>query len=184
MLFMVFCYVYSVMLRENVNVFERDKINWESWVESLLWRNIVYHKNEYSGFDILIIPAEYMKGHYKKGDIIGDVRFLSYSIGVTRPLTWKELALVLGFWKDHLTPDGHDCEICENRKKCHAYFKEDKEQERCSEWMKKHGKPDDEVEYQKFMDKLFNEDLRPIRMVKIGSEEYNLLDIKTDEDIL
>ena len=52
------------MLREDCNVFERDKINWESWVESLLWTNIVYRKNEYSGFDILIKPEEYMKDHY------------------------------------------------------------------------------------------------------------------------
>jgi hypothetical protein len=99
-----------------------------------------------------------MKDHHKKGDIVGDVRFLSYSIGVTRPLTWKELALVLGFWKDHLTPDGHDCKICEDRETCHAFFKDDLDHERCSGWMEKYGKPDDEVEYQKFMDKLFNED--------------------------
>ena len=178
---MGFCYVYSDMLREDCNIFERDKINWESWVESLLWTNIVYRKNEYSGFDILIKPEEYMKDHYKKGDIVGDVRFRSYSIGMTRPLTWKELALVLGFFKDHLTPDGHDCKICEDRETCPAFFKDDLDQERCSGWMEKHGKPDDVVEYQKFIDKLFNEDWGPIRMVKIGSEEYNLLDIKTDE---
>lgn len=121
-----------------------------------------------------------MKDHYKKGDIVGDVRFLSYSIGMTRPLTWKELALALGFWKDNLTPDGHNCEICEDRETCHAFFKDDLDHERCSGWMEKYGKPDDEIEYQKFMDKLFNNDLRPIRMVKIGSEEYNVLDIKTE----
>ena len=77
------------MLAEGTNIFERDKINWESWFKSLLWHNIVYHKNEYSGCNLMIEP--HFSRHYKKGDIVGDVRFLSYYIGVTRPLTWKEL---------------------------------------------------------------------------------------------
>lgn len=169
------------MLAERTNIFERDKINWESWVKSLLWHNIVYHKNEYSGCNLMIEP--HFSRHYKKGDIVGDVRFLSYYIGVTRPLTWKELALVLGFWKDHLTPDGHDCEICEDREKCHAYFKGDKDQERCSGWMEKHGKPDDEAEYQKFLDNLMN---FPTSLeIKMDQEQMELImkkfNIKTDE---
>ena len=154
------------MLAERTNIFERDKINWESWVKSLLWDNIVYHKNEYSGCNLMIKP---WGNHYKKGDIVGDVRILSYYIGETRPLTWKELALVLGLWKDHLTPDGHDCEICEDREKCHAYFKGDKDQERCSGWMEKHGKPDDEAEYQKFLDQ---------EQMELIMKKFN---IKTDE---
>lgn len=153
-MFIVLKTVYN-MLKRGTNIFERDKNDWESWVESLLWYNIVYHKNEYSGCDLIVNDAVAGRG-YRNGDIVGDTRILSYYIGDVKRLTWKELALALGFFKDHLTSDGHDCEKCEERETCRAFFKDDKDQERCSGWMEKHGKPDDEKEYRKFIDDLMS----------------------------
>ena len=150
-----------------MNSFNRDNINWENLTARLLWHNVVYHKNEYSGYDIITnyktlpswcnndINQAYPRGH-RPGDIVNDIRFLSYYIGPTRQLTWKELTLALGFWKDILLPDHHDCSICSQRKDCKAYFKDDKNQARCSGWIKEHGEPDNEEEYKKFMDNLLN----------------------------
>jgi hypothetical protein len=147
-----------------MNIFDRDNIDWQKLTAKLLWYNIIDHKNEYSGYDIITnnIPSwckdkpeeTYQRG-YKPGDIIPDVRILSYWVGPTRQLTWKELALALGFWKEQLLPDHHDCKVCEQRKKCKAYFKDNPDQEKCSGWMKDHGY-DDEKEYKIFMDNLLN----------------------------
>jgi len=165
-----------------MNIFDRDKINWEDLSAQLLWRNVVSHKNEYSGYDIVInhIPSwakdnpeqAYQRG-YKPGDIVRDIRFLSYWIAPTRQLTWKELTLALGFWKDILLPDHHDCSICNQRKGCYAYFKDDPDQERCSGWMDEHGKPDDEEEYKKFIDNLINSYKNP--EIKISEEDLKKL---------
>ena len=148
-----------------MNIFYRDKIDWENLTSQLLWHNVVYHKNEYSGYDIITneIPSwckdnpeqAYQRGH-KPGDIVGDIRILSYWIGPSRQLTWKELALALGFWKENLLPDYHDCSICSQRNDCKAYFKDNPDQERCSGWMQEHRKPNEEEEYKKFIDNLLN----------------------------
>ena len=155
------------------NIFDQDNIDFKNWVAALLWNQIVYHKNEFSGYELIINPAEYVSG-YKKGDIISDTRFLSYYIGKTTPLTWKQLALVMGFWKDHLLPDHHICGECPLEKKCNAYFKYDDDQERCSVWMDEHGKPDDEEEYKKFIDNLMNP-TEPFTPVMLSEEELKEL---------
>ena len=36
-----------------MNIFNRDKIDWENFTVRLLWHNVVYHGNEYSGYDII-----------------------------------------------------------------------------------------------------------------------------------
>lgn len=150
-----------------MNILNRDNINWENLTAQLLWHNVVYHKNEYSGYDIITdyktLPLwckdnpeqAYPRGN-KPGDIVGDIRILSYWIGPSRQLTWKELTLALGFWKDILLPDHHDCSICSQRNGCKAYFKDNPDQERCSGWMQEHGKPNEEEEYKKFIDNLLN----------------------------
>ena len=155
------------------NVFNTEKIDWKTWVQALLWYQVVSHKNEFSGHELMIEPWE-GRPQYKKGDIIGDTRLLSYYIGKTRPLTWKELALAMGFWKDYLLPDHHDCSICSQRKKCTAYFKDDKDQERCSGWMDEHGCPDVEEEYKKFIDNLMNP-TEPFTPVLLSEEELKEL---------
>lgn len=102
---------------------KKDDINWEEWAKALLWRNIVYHKNEDSG--------------YQQGDVSGDIgnyKIRSVIAESYHDLTWKELALALGLFTEYLTPDGHDCKICPKRKGCRAYFKDDPDQERCSGW--------------------------------------------------
>ena len=150
-----------------MNIFDRDKINWEDLSAWLLWYNVVSHGNEYSGYDIITKyktvpswckdnPEQIYQRGYKPGDIVRDIRFLSYYIGPTRQLSWKELTLALGFWKDILLPDHHDCSICERRKKCKAYFKDDPDQSKCSCWMEDHGYDGDEEEYKKFIDNLLN----------------------------
>ena len=146
-----------------MNIFNRDKIDWENFTAKLLQHNVVYHSDEYSGYDIIISeilswcknnPEQTYQRGYKPGDIVSDTRILSYYIGPTRQLTWKELTLALGFCKDIILPDHHDCNICFQREKCNASFKNNKDQERCSGWMKEHGEPDDEEEYKKFIDDL------------------------------
>lgn len=141
--------------------------DWKSLAAELIWFNVVSHKNEYSGYDIITnadVPwftekegplSKYPRGN-KPGDIHRDIRFLSYYIGPTRQLTWKELALALGLYKDILLPDYHDCSKCEDHKNCRAYFKDDPDQERCSGWMNDHKDelPDLEEEYKKFMDNI------------------------------
>ena len=114
-----------------MNILNRDNINWEDLTAQLLWHNVVYHRNEYSGYDIITgeipfwckdKPEEACQRGYHPGDIVRDIRFLSYYIGPTRQLSWKELTLALGFWKDILLPDHHNCNICSQRKDCKAYF--------------------------------------------------------------
>lgn len=128
--------------------FRKDSMDVEDWKEfatQLLWHNIVYSKNEYSGYDVVTddhpswakeLPNEhlYPRGN-KPGDIMRDTGFLSYYIGPVKKLSWKELALELGLFEDILTPDGHDCKNCPQRKDCLAYFKDDPDQERCRWWM-------------------------------------------------
>lgn len=155
------------------NIFDQNNIDFKNWVTALLWNQIVYHKNEFSGYELIINPAEYVSG-YKKGDIISDTKFLSYYIGETRKLSWKELALAMGFWKDHLLPDYHICGECLLEKKCNAYFKYDDDQERCSCWMDEHGKPNDEEEYKKFIDNLMNP-TEPFTPVLLSEEELKEL---------
>lgn len=122
----------------------KDDMDWERLATTLLWMNIVHDKNEYSTFDIVTedhpiwmkdLPDEmkYPRGH-RPGDIVRDTSFLSYGIGPVKKLSWKELALELGLFEDILTPDGHDCKNCPERKDCHAFFKDDPDQERCSWW--------------------------------------------------
>ena len=136
----------------STNIYDQDNIDFKNWVAALLWHQIVYHKNEFSGYELIINPAEYVS-NYKKGDIISDTRFLSYYIGETRKLSWKELALVMGFWKDHMLPDHHVCGECPLENKCYAYFKYDDDQERCNGWMESF--PDKiqtiDEEYEKFI---------------------------------
>jgi len=148
-----------------MNIFNRNIIDWENLTAKLLWHNVVYHGNEYSGYDIITgeIPSwckdnpeqAYQRGH-KPGDIVGDIRILSYWIGPTRQLSWKELTLALGFWKDILLPDHHDCSICSQRDGCNAYFKDNPDQPKCSGWIKEHGEINEEEEYKKFIDDLLN----------------------------
>lgn len=148
------------------NIFDRNNFDFESLVGQLLWCNTVSHSDEYSGYDIIQNPPHnsfweeieaYPRGN-KPGDIVRDVTFLSYSIGPTRRLSWKELTLALGFYKDCLLPDYHDCSKCEDHKNCKAYFKDDPKQERCSGWIKDHADevPSIEEEYKKFIDDLLN----------------------------
>lgn len=173
-----------------MNILNRDNINWENLTAQLLWHNVVYHKNEYSGYDIITneLPSwckdnpnqVYPRGN-KPGDIVRDIRFLSYWIGPSRQLTWKELTLALGFWKDILLHDHHDCSICSQRKDCKAYFKDNTDQERCSGWMQEHGKPNEEEEYKKFIDNLLNPKYDNISINFINISED---DLKTMTDIM
>lgn len=141
--------------------------DWKNLAAHLLWCHCVEHQNEYSGYDIVINPGQnniyssidnpYPRGN-KPGDIVRDTTFLSYSIGPTRRLSWKELTLALGLYKDILLPDYHDCSRCEDYKNCKAYFKDDPEQERCSGWEKYHADevPDIEEEHKTFIHNLLN----------------------------
>ena len=133
--------VYSQ--KKKIMAFRKDSMDIEDWKEfaaQLLWRNIVYHKNEYSSYDVVTddhpswakdLPKDqkYPRGH-NPGDIVRDTGFLSYYIGPVKKLSWKELALELGLFEDILTPDGHDCKNCPQRKDCLAYFKDDQDQDR------------------------------------------------------
>lgn len=147
------------------NIFDQENIDWKTWTQALLWHQIVYHKNEFSGYELVVNPSEYTTS-VKKGDIIGDSRFLSYYIGETRKLSWKELALCLGLWKDAMLSDYHICGECPEEKTCHAYFKYDKDQERCSGWMEKCADkvPTLDEEYQKFIEKM----MTPLREFSIS----------------
>ena len=127
----------------------KDNIDWKEFAKSLLWRNIVHDKNEYSGYDVITNyipswckdnPEQACQRGYKPGDVVRDIRFLSYWIGPTKQLSWKELALELGLFEDILIPDGHDCKVCPDRKGCRAYFKDDPDQERCSGWKEEYNK--------------------------------------------
>jgi len=119
----------------------RGDVNWEELAKALLWVNIVKHKNEDSGWDVMTEEGPAGRDIHK-----GDVGYWSICSYVDpyshKPLTWKELALELGMFEDILTPDGHDCEICPDKETCQAYFKGDKDEEQCSRWgeLKKEGK--------------------------------------------
>ena len=105
----------------------KDDMDWKALAAQLLWFNIVYRKNEYSGYDVVLDSSP--------REILRDTSFLSYySVGPVKKLSWKELALELGLFEDILTPDGHDCKNCPHRKDCIAYFKDDPDQERCGWW--------------------------------------------------
>jgi hypothetical protein len=107
----------------------KGDIDWKSFAESLLWHNIVYHKNEYSG--------------YEQGDVsgeIGNYSIRSIFVETYHKLTWKQLALELGSFTDQLISDGHDCKVCPDRKGCRAYFKDDPDQERCNGWKEEYNK--------------------------------------------
>ena len=128
----------------------KGNVDWQKFAESLLWQMIVMHKNDDSGFDIITAQnTEYSIPGYGVGDI-GYWRILSYYIGDFKPLTWKELALELGLFTDRLTSDGHNCGICPEHENCKAYFKDDKDHERCNFWgmlMGKKLKTDDGLVY-------------------------------------
>lgn len=124
-----------------MGVFNKNNINWESFGQDLLWNNIIYHKNEYSGYDIItsINHPEGKRNGFDVGDI-GYYDILSFYVGEYKHLTWKELALELGLFEDHLISDGHDCKKCTNHDKCIAFFKDDVDHERCN-WWEKNMKP-------------------------------------------
>ena len=180
-----------------MNIFDENN-DWKSLAAELIWFNVVSHKNEYSGYDIVQNPSknsfwekienQYPRGD-KPGDIVRDVTYLSYGIGPTRRLSWKELALALGLYKDILLPDYHDCSRCEDHKNCRAYFKDNPDQERCSGWENDHKDevPDLEEEYKKFIDDLLNNpstlDLGPHweKYFEQMLEESKLKEINNDE---
>lgn len=168
-------------MRDDMNIFERENINWENFTSWILWHEVVYHGNEYSGYDIMVRPLEQMGG-YKKGDIVSDVRFMSYYVGDTRPLTWKELTLALGFWKDILLPDGHKCEECPGEKDCKATFKYDKEQERCSGWMK--DCPDKVLDLDEEYDKFIKNLIDGPDKLRLLDEKGNITNVTVTKDVL
>ncbi len=172
--------------------------DFKNLASSLLWCHCVEHSDEYSGYDIIQNPPPksfwvgienpYPRGN-RPGDIIRDITFLSYSIGPTRRLSWKELTLALGLYKDCLLPDYHDCSRCEDHKKCKAYFKDDPKQERCSGWEKDHANevPDIEEEWKKFIDDLLNNppkiDLGPDYLKLVHDVYKNTLAYELDKTI-
>ena len=74
----------------------------------------------------------------------------------------------------HIKPDHHDCTICFQRERCNVSFKNNKDQERCSGWLKEHG---DEEEYKKFIDDLLHlkYDNISINFDNISEEEFKKL---------
>ena len=154
----------------NINIFDQDNSDWKKFAEDLLWQQCVYEKNEYSGYDIICRASNKMWGNEpyprgnKPGDIVKDTRFLSYYIGPVRELTWKELTLALGFFKDGLLNDGHNCKKCPERNKCNAYFKDNEEQECCRWWKQNMPVRDVEERYNEFIEKLIGEE--PIEIEK------------------
>lgn len=111
----------------------KGEIQWENFARELLWHEIVYHKNEPSGYYIVDKDCgRYPKGHIQKGlCVMSDIHPSCY-----HELTWKELALGLGLFEEYLIGDGHDCKICKSRETCHAYFKDDPDHECCNGWEK------------------------------------------------
>jgi hypothetical protein len=78
----------------------KDNVDWQKFAESLLWHIIVYDKNADSGYDMM-----------SNGEI-GCFRFSSIIDPFSyRHLTWKELALELGLFKEYLTPDGINVKV-------------------------------------------------------------------------
>ena len=35
------------------NIFDQENIDWKTWTQALLWHQIVYHKNEFSGYELV-----------------------------------------------------------------------------------------------------------------------------------
>jgi hypothetical protein len=104
----------------------KETLNWEEFGKQLLWHEIVYHKNDISPFEIT------------DDGMVGFFSILSnwpYGLRNFKRGTWKEVALALGVFNEYLISDGHDCNICPERKDCTAYFKDDPDQERCSGWI-------------------------------------------------
>lgn len=111
----------------------KNNIDWEEFAKKLLWHQIIYEKNSYSGYEIMLVDGPEGRG-IKKGDI-GSWSIQSYLDPFSyRPLSWKELALELGIFTEHLTPDGHDCKKCPKENGCRAYFKYNEDHERCNGW--------------------------------------------------
>lgn len=104
----------------------KNDIDWRAVAAHALWCLCVSNKNDYSGLEI--------------SDATGDIASFSIMAYLPpgesnpRPLSWKQLSLELGLFKDLLTPDGHDCTKCLEEKNCKAIFKYDKDHERCWQW--------------------------------------------------
>lgn len=109
-----------------VGAINKNNIDWRAVAAHALWCLCVRDKNEYSGLEI--------------SDATGNIASFSMMAylppGESKPrhLSWKQLSLELGLFKDLLTPDGHDCTKCPEEKKCKAFFKHDKDHERCNWW--------------------------------------------------
>lgn len=115
----------------------KNNIDWKEFGKQLFWHLVVRHKNEYSGFDVMMEEGPESRGIHK-GDI-GHFSILSYVDPFSyKHLTYKELALELGLFKRHLISDGHDCHKCPEEEKCTAYFKYDPDHERCYSWEQLH----------------------------------------------
>ncbi len=103
----------------------KNNINWEEFGSHLLWLMIVHDKNADSSYDI---NEDGEIGCYRFSSIIDPFSY--------KPLTWKELAIELGFGEEFgLFWDGHDCDVCPENKGCRAFFKGDKDHEQCNWWM-------------------------------------------------
>ena len=109
----------------------KNDIDWKEFASYLLWCNIVEHKNQYSGLEISDATGNI--------DHFSLMAYLPPGESSPRALTWKELALELGLFEDLLTPDRHDCTKCPDEKTCHAFFKYDKDHERCSGWKEEYN---------------------------------------------
>lgn len=97
----------------------KDNVDWKEFASWMLWHLIVKHKNEFSGYSIMLEDGPEGRGIHK-GDI-GCFSILSYIDPFSyKNLTYKELALELGLWTNYLTSDGHDCEKCPERKKMYS----------------------------------------------------------------
>ena len=119
----------------------KNDIDWKEFAENMLLHNIVYHKNEYSWYVLILDDCKlYSKGQIVSDDIFAMSTLAPHLIGNNKKLSWKELALELGLFEQILIPDGHDCKVCPENKQCRAYFKFDPEQERCNRWKEEYNK--------------------------------------------
>jgi len=113
-------------------------LDYKPFAEQMLWHLIVKHKNEFSGYSVMLEDGPEGTG-LKKGDI-GQYSYMSsVPPQSSKPLTYKELALELGLFTEHLTSDSHDCKRCEKESACTAYFKYDTDHERCIGWKEREG---------------------------------------------
>lgn len=109
-----------------VGAINKNDIDWRAVAAHALWALCVRNKNDYSGLDI--------------SDATGNIApfsimaYIPPDESLPRKLSWKELSLELSLFEDLLTPDGHDCTKCPEESGCKAYFKYDKDHERCNEW--------------------------------------------------